>query len=178
MRHPSLVLLAACGLASTLAQAQTPTITFQGEVTDQTCTATINGQTNAVVVLPTVNQNDLAGANTTAGKTDFTLNISGCTALSDSQTKKVKVNFFAPSVSGENLQNTAASGAGNVAVQLLDGSQPIDFSAGVVPVEAGELSATSTSIPSKTFAAQYISEANSVTPGKVTALVEYTLSYL
>ena len=33
-----------------------PTVTFQGEVTDQTCQASINGGTNGVVLLPTVRQ--------------------------------------------------------------------------------------------------------------------------
>jgi len=177
MRHSSFILLTACGLAASLAQAQTPTITFEGEVTDQTCKATINGQTDAVVMLPTVSQSDLAGVDKTAGKTDFTLNISGCTATSEGQTKKVKVNFFGPSVSGKNLKNTAANGARDVAVQLLDGSQEIDLSAGIVPVEAGDISATDTSF-SKVFSAQYVSEATSVGVGKVTAVVQYTLSYL
>lgn len=45
-------LLAAIALPfSTMAA---PTVTFQGEVTDQTCSVNINGQTNSVVLLPTV----------------------------------------------------------------------------------------------------------------------------
>ncbi|MDP0573572.1 type 1 fimbrial protein, partial [Klebsiella pneumoniae] len=36
----------------------TPTVTFQGEVTDQTCSVSINGQTSSVVMLPTVATTD------------------------------------------------------------------------------------------------------------------------
>ncbi|CAA0303997.1 Uncharacterised protein [Klebsiella oxytoca] len=65
------------------ALAATPTVTFQGEVTSQTCSVSINGETNSVVLLPTVSTADF-GANLangqTAGLTPFTVTVSGCTA--------------------------------------------------------------------------------------------------
>lgn len=66
-------LLAAIALPfSTMAA---PTVTFQGEVTDQTCSVNINGQTNSVVLMPTVAMADFGAryfvidsAAATAGK--------------------------------------------------------------------------------------------------------------
>jgi len=183
MRHLSLVLLAACGLAASVAQAQTQTpttITFEGEVTDQTCKVNINGQDNTTVVLPTVKQNDFASAaGTVTGKTDFSLDVTGCKPVTDPGTQKVSVKFHGTSLtqSGGYLKNTAANGATDVAVQLLDGTAAIDLSSGIFTKELGELSGTTTSL-SKTFAAQYISESDTVGTGKVTAVVEYSLAYL
>lgn len=41
--------------------AATPTVTFRGEVTSQTCSVSINGNTNSVVLLPTVSTADFGG---------------------------------------------------------------------------------------------------------------------
>ncbi|WP_016585793.1 fimbrial protein, partial [Yersinia pestis] len=50
------------------------TITFQGEVTAQTCSVTVNGlEANPVVLLPTVSSSDLDASGQTKGKTTFTL---------------------------------------------------------------------------------------------------------
>jgi len=179
MRHSSFVLLAACGLATSLAQAQTspPTITFEGEVTDQTCTATINGQTDAVVALPLVKTSDFQSAGATAGTTPFTVNISGCANVAEGKTQPVSIKFTGPNVTPQGyLANTASNGAADVAVQLLDGTQPIDLLTPTT-VKVGDLSGPTPSA-SKEFTAQYVSEAASVGAGKVTAVVEYTLSYL
>ncbi len=60
------------------------TITFQGEVTAQTCSVTVNGlEANPVVLLPTVSSSDLDASGQTKGKTTFTLGVSGCTSGSD-----------------------------------------------------------------------------------------------
>jgi len=175
MRHSSFILLTACGLAASLAQAQTPTITFEGEVTDQTCKATINGQTDAVVMLPTVRTSEFAAANATAGPTSFTLDISGCTAVTTG-TREVKVKFLGRNVTASgNLGNT--NPGNGVSVQLVDGNDTLDLSTGIVERKVGDLSGSATSL-SKDFTARYVSETDTVTPGKVTAVVEYTLSYL
>ncbi len=55
------------------------TITFQGEVTAQTCSVTVNGaDANPMVLLPTVSSSDLDVSGKTAGKTAFTLGVTGC----------------------------------------------------------------------------------------------------
>ena len=65
------------GLSSAVS-ASDNTITFQGEVTDQTCSVTVNGNAlSPVVLLPTVSISDFASS-TTAGATAFEVGVSGC----------------------------------------------------------------------------------------------------
>lgn len=77
-----IAIIAAFGMLPCAAFA-TPTVTFQGEVTDQTCSVSINGQTSSVVMLPTVATTDFGPTlanGQTAGLTPFTVSISDCTA--------------------------------------------------------------------------------------------------
>ena len=63
------------------AQASDGTITFNGNVTAQSCTPAISGGTaNGTVNLPTVSAKSLATATTTAGTTQFSITLSGCSA--------------------------------------------------------------------------------------------------
>lgn len=56
------------------------TITFQGEVSDETCSVVINGnQAKPVVLLPTVSTKDLSEQGKTAGPITFDIGLSGCT---------------------------------------------------------------------------------------------------
>jgi P pilus assembly protein, pilin FimA len=65
----AVTLLAASLFISTSALAASDnTITFQGEVTDETCSVAINGnQAKPVVLLPTVSSKDLTQDGETAG---------------------------------------------------------------------------------------------------------------
>lgn len=64
------------------------TITFQGEVSDETCSVVINGnQAKPVVLLPTVSTKDLSEQGKTAGPITFDIGLSGCTALRTKQQK-------------------------------------------------------------------------------------------
>lgn len=64
------------------------TITFQGEVSDETCSVVINGnQAKPVVLLPTVSTKELSEQGKTAGPITFDIGLSGCTG---SQTKQQK----------------------------------------------------------------------------------------
>ncbi|MCQ7925216.1 type 1 fimbrial protein, partial [Salmonella enterica] len=54
------------------------TITFQGEVSDETCSVVINGnQAKPVVLLPTVSTKDLSEQGKTAGPITFDIGLSG-----------------------------------------------------------------------------------------------------
>jgi len=156
-----------------------PTVTFQGEVTDQTCTVSINGETDGVVLLPTVSTAELAGGGDTAGLTPFTITLTGCTAPAGSDLN-VTTNFLGHDVTaGGNLGNSAAGGATNVAIQLTEeaaGTTPIVLN-GITAVD-GLVVLEGETTASYEFGAQYISEAGSATAGAVTAVVEYTISYL
>ncbi|WP_227602807.1 fimbrial protein [Acinetobacter seifertii] len=105
-----------------------PTVTFQGEVATQTSQAQVDGQDNAIVLLPTVAQSSLASAGTTAGITPFTISVRDCdTATTYTQ---IKTKFLGHSVTtGGNLGNVATiNPAKNVSIQLTSnaaGTSPI-----------------------------------------------------
>lgn len=88
-------LLAAIALPfSTMAA---PTVTFQGEVTDQTCSVNINGQTNSVVLLPTVAMADFGATladGQSAGQTPFTVSVSNCRAPTGAD-RAINTTFWA-----------------------------------------------------------------------------------
>lgn len=104
------------------AETSNNTIKFQGEVAEQTCMVDINGTANTpVVLLPTVSTSNLNQVNSVAGKTNFTINLTGCNiAIQDTQISSV---FQGMNVtSGGNLGNIGT--ARNVAIQLIDPVAP------------------------------------------------------
>lgn len=170
--------LAASGLllGSSAAMAAGPnTITFMGEVTAQTCEVTINGNdANPVVLLPTATTTELAASGNTAKETTFTLGLTGCTAGAALNTQTV---FIGNNVDGNgNLTNVAASGAANVALQLLDApsGSPIDLTSAAT-VAGVSLAASATS-GSKDYAVQYYASGVS-TAGPVLGSVQYSITY-
>jgi major type 1 subunit fimbrin (pilin) len=141
----STALLATLGLAFVPgAQAVDGTITFNGAVTDLTCTVTVNGTSGSTVTLPTVSQSALAGAGAVAGQTPFNIALSGC---STSMTKAATYFEAGPDVTADGrLVNTAGvAKADNVEVELAysDDSQVVVGQAaptsgpGVATVSAG-----------------------------------------
>jgi len=185
MRYSPIALLVACTLAAGASHAELNTIIFNGEVTDQTCKAEINGQAHAVLELPVVSAKDLNEGSKTAGLTQFTMNLTGCKVEADKDTG-IKVKFQAfPVTEGKNLANIApAHKANNVSVQLTENAD------GTIPVEMIANASTTTSAvfnlekgkdtASHTFAAQYINDSGdkNAEAGAVKAVVGYTLSYL
>ncbi|WP_174848103.1 fimbrial protein [Yersinia artesiana] len=152
------------------------TITFQGEVTAQTCSVTVNGlDANPMVLLPTVSSGDLNASGKTAGKTTFTLGVSGCaTGASDIDIKTVFVGNQVTTAG--NLKNTGT--AANVELQLLKDATTttgIDLNSGVaqdgIVLKAGDTSAE------HDFAVQYFATGQAG-PGSVIASVQYAVSYL
>lgn len=171
--------IAAAGILAPMAANAASTVTFQGEVSAQTCKASIAGGTNGIVLLPTVAAKDLQNAGTTAGLTKFTINVTDCTDPGSSDLP-IKTKFLGHAVTGNgNLGNMAAANpAGNVAIQLTSdaaGTAAITLN-GPTSVAGLKLPAGKTSA-SYDFGARYISENGGATPGPVTSVVEYTLSY-
>lgn len=174
MRKLTLSILVLGALFGANAQANN-TITFIGEVSDQTCDVTINGNaSNPTVLLPTVSTADLASAGATAGETAFTIAVSGCTAAA--QALPINTVFVGNSVTGAgNLGNTGT--ATNVALQLLDGVGGTGINLiGGATVAGLNLDAAATSA-SYDFAVQYITETGTATSGSVTGSVQYAVSY-
>lgn len=151
------------------------TITFRGEVAEQTCSVAVNGNASSpVVLLPTVSTSDLAAAGSSAGQTDFTVSVSGCTA---SVTPKSVNTVFLPNnaTASGNIANTGT--ATNVSLQLLDPTAPAmafpltgGYAAPGLQVAANETAA------SHNFAVRYFAE-GAATAGTVIGAVQYSVAY-
>lgn len=165
------VILAA-GLVPALAFAQqTNTINFKGEVSTQTCEVSVNGaSTSPVVLLPTVAATDLATAGTTAGDTNFTIELQNCATNLTS----AKARFVGNSVQASgNLGNTGT--ATGVSIQVAnEGGTALNFNASDVVSNAANISGTGTaSLP---FTARYYAEAPA-TAGTVLASTQFAIVY-
>lgn len=151
------------------------TIQFQGEVTDQTCSVTVNGvSANPTVLLPTVPVTALDATGKMAGLTTFTVALTGCTAPTGD--KNIGTIFVAtqPTADGR-ITNTGS--AGNVSLVLVDPAAPtaeLDLtgttSAPGLVLSDGKESA------SHDFAVQYYAE-DQATAGSVLGSVQYAVTY-
>ncbi|MBF2963405.1 type 1 fimbrial protein, partial [Pseudomonas aeruginosa] len=127
--NPCAVVLAFAAIAASGTAMAANTITFSGEVTDQTCQVAVNGFTDPTVILDSVPVSALDGAvGRSAGETAFTLQLTDCVAPTADEHFTTLFQATNPSAAG-NLVNTAASGATGVALQLLDsvGGNPVDL---------------------------------------------------
>lgn len=151
------------------------TIRFQGEVSDETCTVTINGNAaNPVILLPTVPVSALDVAAKTAGQTPFTIGVSGCTG-SDTGDKTIKTIFIANNLTTDGRIGNSASN-NNVTLEIIDpanSATKIDLTgvgnSGLV-LKQNEKSA------SYDFAVRYYAE-DVAKAGKVEGSVQYSISY-
>lgn len=167
------------------------TITYSGKIIDQTCSVVLNNGSSATgtVNLPAVAVDRLTSIGKTAGKTGFTLNISGCKASSNA----FGVTAYFPGSKGSTYisnyynsltnQETGANAATGVGIQLLsiDGTtetvvplgEPItNASYKYVTVAANATTAT------LRYAAQYIVPwSTSANPGLVKGIAIYELAY-
>lgn len=158
-----------------------PTITFQGEVSAQTCETEVNKETSSIVLLNNISVAQLSNAGSKAGLTPFTVTIKNCTApTTDLQ---VNTKFLGHNVTtAGNLANLIApadNGAENVAIQITtneSGTTPVALN-GVTRVPGLVLKKDETTA-SHTFGVQYISENGNAKAGQVKAMVEYTVGYL
>jgi major type 1 subunit fimbrin (pilin) len=151
------------------------TIKFQGEVADQTCTVTVNGNASSpLVLLPTVSTSTLATSGATAGDTNFTISLSGCTA-SATETA-IKTVFVGNNLTANGRMGNTGT-ATNVSLRLVDPATPataLDLT-GQVGNPGLVLAANATSA-SYDYAVQYYSE-GVATPGSVLGSVQYAVSY-
>jgi len=155
------------------------TITFNGKVTDKTCS--ISGASkgkNIVVTLPTVSRGALASVGEVAGRTSFIINLSECS-------KGQIATYFEPGQgvdysSGRLVNQAKANAAGNVQVQLLGSN------GNLLPVKTGgenmaqENSQWATvaddGSASLVYSAEYYAT-GVATAGDVLASVKYTIIY-
>lgn len=151
------------------------TIKFQGEVADQTCDISINGNASTpLILLPTVATAALATSGSTAGQTPFTIALTGCTA-SDSATA-IQTVFVGNNLTADGRMGNTGT-AGKVSLQLVDPlapATPLDLT-GQTGAAGLSLAANATS-GAYDFAVEYYAE-GTATPGSVLGSVQYSVSY-
>ena len=188
MKLKQILLAGIAAGAANMAMANTGTITFSGQVVDSTCAVTVNNtNASATVTLPTVKIQELANANETAGATPFTIDVTGCTAITTPLITSIKTRFLAQNVNGANLANTAGTTpATKVAIQLLQDTGVIgstddtalNFTTGYAESGTQPLAdAIGLGVVKFPFVARYIAVENGVTAGTVQAIVDYELVY-
>lgn len=153
------------------------TIRFQGEVNAQTCNVNVNDATGSpIILLPTVSTAALSTAKSTAGKTPFTINLTGCVAPTSGSTQAININLVGNNISSTgDLLNTGT--AKNVTLRLLDsGDKAISLSGGSATVTGMKLASGSTSA-SQDFSVEYYSDSGNAGAGTVLSSVQYSVSY-
>ncbi|HEY1843970.1 MAG TPA: fimbrial protein [Buttiauxella sp.] len=173
--------------------ADTGTITFNGNITDNTCTVSVDGQgADGTVTLPDVPVTALKESQSNAGKTPFSLKVSGCSDNGQTVTSEFKadamkdLNIMDAGSGSYGLVNKASEGAENVVLQILDNDRVLNIGfvndAGL-ETGSGEQYGTYMSFSNDgtaelPFAVQYHSTLNgTVTAGPVEATVNYILAY-
>lgn len=148
------------------------TITINGEVTDNTCVVTTPQGKDLTVTLPTVSKLSLASPGATAGRTPFTLGLTGCQAGNVG-------TYFEPGATVDfatGLLNNAGS-ATNVKVQLLgDNNEAIKVLAGPQANSQFVTVANADGSADLNYYAEYYAT-GAATSGNVTTSVKYTIIY-
>ncbi|OFC63220.1 fimbrial protein [Candidatus Erwinia dacicola] len=182
---PKICLVAAMMMSASAFSAST--VTFQGEVTAQTCSISINSTTNAIVMMPTIPLSALYTASTTTtavgnseGLTPFTISVTGC--ISSASALTMYPEFLGTSVDtttfalGNTATTDAATGVGIALYSDATGTSQIDLN-GVTRGAAMTLAANATSA-SATYSAKYMATSTTTTAGKVIGVAQYTINYL
>lgn len=186
--------LSLAALAPQVARAADGTITYNGAVTDTTCTVTgggaATGTGDVTVQLPDVSSSILGSAGLTAGKTPFSLILGGGAKCTDGKTAALWIETTqtpALDMTTGALRNQAAGGATNVEVQLINpaNDQPIDLSVNTIVTNGATIIAASNQ-PAATiagntatlnYAAQYLAVDGASTAGLVTTYLTYSMQY-
>ena len=177
------------GGLSANANAADGTINFNGTVTASACTTLVGAAPaggsaglTATVNLPPVSADTLnAAAGTYAGHTAFTIQLTGCQAAGSLNSVRATFSTASPAA-GDNtvMGNTAPSGAADVAVAILTAqSMPIYLNGGTLLDPGATLPAVAGAPGPITlnYLAAYKSLSTAVTPGPVTGVADYVISY-
>lgn len=168
-------LVAAFGSLGMAQAASTGTITFNGELTANTCDVIVDGQTaDATVVLPTVGINQLNTATKTAGETNFVMALSNCSGTLQTASAFFEAGASVDPVTGR-LQNLTGT-ASNVSLQLLDSSSEVIQAGNANQVMNTTYKDVSGGSATLSYAVRYYAEA-ATTAGTVVSNVVYSIQY-
>lgn len=155
------------------------TITVNGQVVAQTCQ--VDGKAfgtadDRVVNLPNVLTSALTTSGNTAGDTNFSLSVTGC----DTSLTSVQTYFSGGDINTGNgrLDNSAASPAGNVQVQLLNASgTPMNLGGATATDQGSQVVNLDTNgAATLKYTARYYASGKA-TAGAVKSTVSFTMIY-
>lgn len=158
--------------------ASTGTITFNGQLTGNTCDVAIDGQAaDATVTLPTIGTNQLVSQGQTAGRTGFKMALSKCSGTLETASAFFEAGSSVDLVTGH-LKNVSGT-ATKVSLQLRDGSSP-----SVAVIQAGnsnqannttylDVSSGTANLP---YSVEYYAD-GATTAGTVVSNVVYSIQY-
>ena len=159
---------------------------ISGELTNQTCILSVDGSANGnpIVNLGPVHASSLQDAGSTAGRTEFTLGVSGCIPSDDPMgfLVNLKPYYLTGPENDSGKQSTIGNigSANNVDLHILHpfSGKPIVYDglniysgAGFIPVIPGETSGK------RTYSVEYVSHQGGATPGTVVGRVQYAINY-
>lgn len=169
-------------VAAPAAMAADGTITFNGTVSATTCSIAAGGgatgSNNMTVTLPTVSAAALNATGSTAGRTPFSIVLTGCSGSSTQVSTFFENGTLVDQATGQ-LALSTGSTAQNVEVALLNNSQ--DAIVVGAPTLSGQKSQTvalnSGGSTALNYFAEYIATGGAATPGTVNTTVSYSLVY-
>lgn len=152
------------------------TITIKGKLTQATCTVKVNnGSPDATITLPSLSTSTLKSKEA-AGKTAFTLNLTGCTDT----IKGVRAYFehgTTVDASTGRLNNTDTTGAKNVQVEIRDNDDKPVYVGNTSQRAVKAMELTSGGADLLYSANYYAEDASTVVAGNLETLVTYSIDY-
>lgn len=169
-------LFVAMSAASSLASAGDGTITFNGNITSQTCTIKGNGGgKDFAVTLPTVSAATLSTSGKTAGRTPFVIDLSNCSAGSANVH-----TFFENGPTTDNATGNlilTGGGATNVQIGLVNGDDGSPIKAGFADASQNSKSVTiNAGAAQLRYAAEYVAT-GAAGAGAANSSVLYSIAY-
>ncbi|WP_245746881.1 fimbrial protein [Paraburkholderia lycopersici] len=158
------------------------TITFNGNVSATTCTINAGGGATGsggdmTVTLPSVSASMLGASGATAGRTPFSIILSGCSGSATQVSTFFANGTLVDQTTGQLILDST-SGAKNVEISLLGESQaPIVVGAPNGQQNSQLVTLNSSGPTTLKYFAQYIGTGKTVTPGSVSSQVSYSLTY-
>ncbi len=165
--------LGVVALAPRTASAVDGTITITGTVNASTCQ--INGADSPAaiaVTLPTVSTTSLNATGAVAGRTPFSIALSGCGTLTSATT------FFepGPTVASDGRLTNASGSAANVEVELLNSDLSTINLAGAAGAQSSQQTTLTSGAGTLNYYAQYYAT-GAAGPGDVSTSVQFTMQY-
>jgi major type 1 subunit fimbrin (pilin) len=177
-KHKSINMLALALIITGSAQgASTGTLSFTGEMSATTCSASVNGAgPSGSVTLPTISISSLDAASKQAGNTLFTIQLSGCSGTLKTATASFEQVADGAGLQGAVIKNSGT--AGSVGIVIYDAATN-----GFIHLEDTATQETyntwydiSSGSATLRYSVRYYAFA-ATTPGTVIAKANYTLIY-